>query len=145
MNPGTAHSPWKKRIAIFFLSQNLSLFGLSVVGFAILWYITLAASSGVWMMLWTICTLMPQVLISLFAGVWADCFNRKHLIMLADGFTAAVTLLLAVSFLLGFSKLELLLLASVARAIGAGVQNPAVLAIYPQLVPEEQLARVHDP
>jgi DHA3 family macrolide efflux protein-like MFS transporter len=137
-----AHSGWKKQITIFLISQNLSLFGSSVVGFAILWHITLETSSGVWMMLWTICTLLPQVLISLFAGVWADRYNRKLLIMLADGFTALATLVLAISFLLGFRKLELLLIASVARAIGAGVQTPAVSAIYPQLVPKERLTKV---
>jgi DHA3 family macrolide efflux protein-like MFS transporter len=135
-------SSWKKRITIFLISQNLSLFGSSVVGFAILWHITLETASGFWMMLWTICALLPQVLISLFAGVWADRYNRKHLIMLADGFIALATLALAVSFLLGFRRMELLLIASVIRSLGAGVQTPAVNAIYPQLVPEDRLTKV---
>ena len=139
---GTANSGWKAQIIAFLISQNLSIFGSSVVGFAILWFITLETSSGFWMMLWTICTLLPQVLISLFAGVWADRYSRKHLIMLADGSTALVTLALAVTFLTGFSNIKLLLILSVARAIGAGIQNPAVSAIYPQLVPEEQLTKV---
>jgi DHA3 family macrolide efflux protein-like MFS transporter len=94
------------------------------------------------MMLWTLCTLVPQVFISPFGGVWADRYNRKHLIMISDAFTALATLVLAISFLLGFPSLELLLIASVARAIPAGVQNPAVSAIYPQLVPEEKLTKV---
>ena len=113
-----------------------------MVGFAILWHITLETSSGVWMMLWTICTLLPQVAVSLFAGVWADRYNRKYLIMLADGFIAIATLALAISFLLGSGAMELLLVASVIRGIGAGVQTPAVNAIYPQLVPEEKLTKV---
>jgi len=136
------YSAWNKRTVFFLISQNLSLFGSSVVGFAILWHITLETSSGVWMMLWTICTLLPQLLITLFAGVWADRYNRKHLIMLADGLVAAATLVIAIAFLLGYRQLELLLAASVVRGFGAGVQAPAVSAIFPQLVAKEQLTRV---
>ena len=142
MNQDEAHLNWKKKITVFLISQNLSLFGSSVVGFAILWHITLETASGVWIMLWTICSLVPQVLISLFAGVWADRYNRKHLIMLADGFIALATLALAISFLLGFRRIELLLIASVVRSLGTGVQTPAVNAIYPQLMPEDRLTKV---
>ncbi|MDR0965693.1 MAG: MFS transporter [Myxococcales bacterium] len=142
MNHHELPSAWKKRIALFLISQNLSLFGSSVVGFAILWHITLETSSGVWMMLATVCSLLPQVFVSLFGGVWADRYNRKYLIMLADGFISLATLALAISFLLGFRRLELLLVASVIRSLGAGIQMPAVSAIYPQLVPEEQLTKI---
>jgi len=133
---------WKARITVFLISQNLSLFGSSVVGYAVLWHIALETSSGVWMMLATICITVPQVLISPFGGVWADRHNRKHMIMLADGFIALATLALAISFLLGFRDIALLLIASVVRALGAGVQNPAVNAIYPQLTPQEKLTKV---
>jgi DHA3 family macrolide efflux protein-like MFS transporter len=133
---------WKKQTAFFLVSQNISLFGSSVVGFAVIWHITLETSSGVWMMLAMLCNLVPQVFISLFAGVWADRYSRKHLIMLADGFTAAATLALAVSFLLGFRKIELLLVVLAVRSLGVSVQDPAVNAIYPQLVPEERLTKV---
>lgn len=133
---------WKKKIVLFLLSQNLSLFGSSVVSFAIIWHITLQTSSGKWIMLFTICSLLPQVLISLWAGVWADRYNRKHLIMLADGFIALATLGLAVAFWAGYERIELLLVVSFIRSIGAGIQTPAVGALFPQIVPMEQLTRV---
>ena len=144
MNPSTnaQSASWKKQIALFLVSQNISLFGSSVVGFAIVWYITLETSSGTWMMLSTVCSMAPQVLISLFGGVWADRHNRKILIMLSDGFIALATLVLAVSFLSGLQNIWLLLAASVVRSIGAGIQTPAVGAIYPQLVPVEHLTKV---
>ena len=62
--------------------------------------------------------------------------------MLSDSFIALATLGVAVSFLLGFRSMELLLVASVVRSLGAGVQTPAVNAIYPQLVPSERLTKV---
>jgi DHA3 family macrolide efflux protein-like MFS transporter len=136
------NSSWKKQIALFLISQNLSLFGSSVVSFSIIWYITLQTSSGKWVMLFTICSLLPQVLISLWAGVWADRYNRKYLIMLADGFIALATLGLAIAFWVGYEKLELLLVISIIRSIGAGIQTPAVSALFPQIVPMEKLTRV---
>lgn len=131
-----------KRIILFLLSQNISLFGSSVVAFAIMWYITLETSSGVWLMMSTICSMVPQVVVSLWGGVWADRYNRKHLIMLADTFIALATLGLAIVFWLGLRRMELLLAVSVVRSIGAGIQTPAVNAIYPQLVPKENLTKV---
>ena len=142
MNNTLVSSVWKKQIVLLLTSQNISLFGSSVVGFAVIWQITLETSSGFWMMLATVCNLAPQVLFSLIAGAWADRYNRKHLIMLSDGFIALVTLGLAISFLLGFRKIELMLIVLAVRAIGASVQAPAVSAIYPQLTPEEQLTKV---
>ncbi|MCL2152298.1 MAG: MFS transporter [Oscillospiraceae bacterium] len=135
-------SGWEKPVAFFLVSQNISLFGSSVVGFAVIWHIMLETSSGVWMMLAMLCNLLPQVFISLFAGVWADRYNRKLLIMLSDGFIAIATLALAITFLLGFRKLELLLVVLAARSFGASVQTPAVNAIFPQLAPEEWLTKV---
>jgi DHA3 family macrolide efflux protein-like MFS transporter len=131
-----------KKVALFLLSQNISLFGSSVVGFAIIWHITLETSSGLWLMLSTICAMFPQVIVSLWGGVWADRYNRKTLIMLTDGFIALSTFGLAVAFWLGFQRLELLLAVSVVRSIGAGIQTPAVHAIFPQLVARENLTRV---
>ncbi|MDD2497209.1 MAG: MFS transporter [Desulfitobacteriaceae bacterium] len=145
MNTNQLHddtSSWKKQIILFLTSQNISLFGSSVVSFSIIWYITLQTSSGKWVMLFTICSLLPQVLISLWAGVWADRYNRKYLIMLADGFIALATLGLAIAFWVGYEKLELLLAISVIRSIGAGIQTPAVSAMFPQIVPMEKLTRV---
>ncbi|TYO95358.1 MFS transporter [Desulfallas thermosapovorans] len=136
------NSTWKHKIALFIISQNLSLFGSSVVSFAIIWYITLQTSSGTWVMLFTIFSLLPQVLISLWAGVWADRYNRKHLIMLADGFIALATLGLVIAFLAGYQSMELLLVISAVRSIGAGIQTPAIVAMYPQIVPVEKLTRV---
>jgi len=131
-----------KKVALFLLSQNISLFGSSVVGFAIVWHITLETSSGTWLMLSTICSMFPQVIISLWGGVWADRYNRKKLIMLTDGFIALSTFGLAIAFWAGFRSLELLLAVSVVRSLGAGIQTPCVNAIFPQLVPMEKLTRV---
>ncbi len=134
---------WMRKIALFLASQNVSLFGSSVVSFAIIWYITLETSSGKWVMLSAICSMLPQVLISLWVGVWADRYNRKYLILFSDGFIALSTLILAVIFFAGYRSINLLLVVSFIRSVFTGIQTPAVNAVYPQIVPAEKLTKVN--
>ncbi|MDL2274974.1 MFS transporter, partial [Desulfosarcina sp. OttesenSCG-928-G10] len=122
-------------------SQNLSLFGSSVTGFAIIWHVTLETSSGTWMMLIILFSMLPQVPVSMWGGVWADRYNRKHLVMAADSGIAAATLVLAILYLAGHDNLGLLLVISAVRSVGAGIQMPAVSAMIPQVVPKHQLTR----
>lgn len=137
-----ATSVFNRRIVLFLVSQNLSLFGSSVVGYAIIWYITLETSSGVFLMLATLAQMVPHLLISLYSGVWADRYNRKYLIMLSDSFIALATLVLALLFGQGFGSIQALLVVSVIRSLGGGVQGPAVNAIIPQLVEQQHLVRI---
>ena len=134
---------WKKQIALFLISQNLSMFGSSVVGFSIVWYITVTTESGFWITLSTLATLIPQVLVSLWAGVFADRYNKKTIIMLADGFTALATLLAFVAFHYGFANLSFLIFIACLRSVGGGFQAPAVNALYPEIVPREHLLRIN--
>ena len=129
-------------ILFFLISQNLSIFGSSVVGYAIIWYVTLETSSGTWMMGVTLATMLPHLLISLYSGVWADRYSRKHLIMLSDGFIALATFALFILFRMGYRHIWLLLGVSVIRSLGSGIQSPAVNAIFPQLVAPEHLTRI---
>lgn len=133
---------WKVSAVLFLLSQNTSLFGSSIVGYAVIWHITLETSSGFWMMLATIFSNLPQIIISLWGGALADRFNRKYMIMLADGFIALATLGLAISYWTGFQDKILLLIVLAIRSTGAGIQSPAVNAIYPQIVPKENLIKI---
>lgn len=134
---------WKKNTVLFLLSQTISLFGSSLVQYAILWYITLHTKSGIMMTISIICGFLPTFFLSPFAGVWADRYNRKILIMLSDSFIAITTLLLAILFLMGYESIGLLFIASALRAVGSGVQTPAIGAFLPQIVPEDQLTKVN--
>jgi DHA3 family macrolide efflux protein-like MFS transporter len=135
---------WKRKAIAFITGQAITLFGSSLVQMAIIWYVTLKTSSGVWVTALTLSSLVPQLLISLFAGVWADRYDRKKLIIIADSLIAVATLILAVFFILDkLGNLELLaiILVSIIRSFGSGIQSPAVSAVIPQLVPEEKLSR----
>ena len=135
---------WKRRTLLFLASQCITLFGSMIVQMAIIWYVTLKTSSGGWVAAFTICSYLPQFLISFFAGVWADRYSRKKLILLADGVITIATLIMFVIMPMFSSDLVLLsalLIISIVRSIGAGIQTPAVNAVIPQLVPEEYLMK----
>lgn len=134
---------WKKNTAIFMTSQALSIFGSSLVQFAITWYITLKTQSGLYTTLMIVCGFVPTLFLAPFAGVWADRYDRKKLIMLADGGIALCTLVLAILFMLGYNAIWLLFVAAGIRALGSAVQSPCINAMLPDLVPEEQLTRVN--
>lgn len=114
-----------------------------LVQYAIIWYITLETRSGAILTISTIASFLPQIVISLFAGVWADRFPRKRLIILSDLLTATSTLFLAITFLMGYRDLWLIYLVSAIRSVGAGIQMPAVNALLPQIVPTERLIKVN--
>ena len=134
---------WEKDIILFIISQTVSLLGSSLVQYAIMWYITLNTKSGVMMTISIICGFLPTFFLSPFAGVWADRYNRKMLIILADSFIAVTTLMMAILFLLGYESIGLLFVMSALRAVGTGIQTPAVGAIIPQIVPEDKLTKVN--
>lgn len=134
---------WEKNITIFLASQTLTLFGSSLVQYAILWYITLKTQSGIMMTISIISGFIPSFFISPFAGVWADRYSRKMLIIISDLTIAFFTLILAVMFFIGEDSLILIFLVSAIRSLGSGVQTPAVGAFIPSIVPEDKLTRVN--
>ena len=137
---------WKKNTALFLSSQAISLFGSSVVSFAIVWFVTRETSSGLWVSLLTVSSYLPQFVVSFFAGVWADRYSRKKLIIAADTMIAVFTCLLVFltqQFTDTGTMMPALIGISFIRSVGAGIQTPAVSAIIPSLVPEDKLLKVN--
>ena len=119
------------------------MFGSMLVQYAIMWYLTILTESGVVLMLSALFGMLPQAIVSIFGGVWADRLNRKRLIIIADASIAVTTLALALFMLSGYSELWLIFLTLAIRSTGAGIQQPAVAALIPQLVPTPHLLRVN--
>lgn len=136
-------SSWRRNIILFLSSQTISLFGSMLVQYAITWHITLETQSGMMMTVAILCGFLPTFIISPFAGVWADRYNRQSLIILADSLIAVSTLVLAILFLMGYNALWLFFVISAIRALGGGIQTPAVSAMLPQIVPTDKLTRIN--
>ncbi|MDR0922296.1 MAG: MFS transporter [Lactobacillales bacterium] len=134
---------WKKNVSLFLIGQAVSLVGSSLVSYAVMWHVTLKTQSSVMMTIFTLATMLPMLFTSPFGGVWADRFNRKYVINLADGSIAAVTLIIALCFSFGLENIYLLFICSIVRSFGQGIQTPAVASFIPQITPKSQLVRIN--
>ena len=134
---------WLRKVILFLSGQTISLLGSMLVQYAVFWYLTIEYRSGVIMMLAAVFGFLPQAVISIFGGVWADRHNRKYLIMAADAGIAASTLVLALVMLSGYDAVWLIFLTMAVRSAGAGIQMPAVSALIPQITPTRNLMRVN--
>lgn len=134
---------WKYKVTLFLMSQGISLFGSSIVTFAISWYVTLETGSGALLTISVLVSFIPQILVSLYGGALADKYNRKTIIIVSDALIALATLILAIIFISGFKNIWILFIVSAVRSIGAGLQYPAVGAVLPQFVPADKLMRVN--
>ena len=134
---------WKQRVSIFLVGQTISTFGSLLVQYALLWHLTLTTKSGVVLALAAVFGFLPQAIVSIFAGVWADRVNRKIMIILSDSAIALSTLGLAFVMMSGTDDLWLIFLVMAVRSLGAGVQMPAISALLPQIVPTDKLLRVN--
>lgn len=137
---------WQKTALLFLTSQAVTLFGSTLVQMAVVWTITMETASGLWVAAFSAAAYLPQFVLSLVAGAWADRWNKKGMILGADAATALVTLAMVLTLEQAENAgvlLPALLGMTILRSCGAGVQTPAVQAVIPQLVPPASRMRVN--
>ena len=143
INISGGYGNWKRKITLFLTSQFISMFGSALVQYAIIWNITLTTKSGSAMTVAMMFSFLPQIIITPFAGVWADRYNRKILIVLSDTLVAVSTLILALFYISGYQSIVMIYIVLGIRSLGTGIQSPSVSALIPQIVPKDQLARIN--
>ena len=72
-----ARERWVRDTTFFLSGQTVSLLGSSLVQYSILWYLTLETQSGVVLTLATAFGFLPQAVMSVFGGVWADRHDQQ--------------------------------------------------------------------
>jgi DHA3 family macrolide efflux protein-like MFS transporter len=122
--------------------QVLSLLGSGLVQFALVWWLTEISGSATVLALATMMAVLPQVLISPIAGPLVDRWNRRLVMMVADGLIALAVVVLAVLFALDRAQVWHIYLLMFVRAAGGAFHWPAMQASTSLMVPEKHLARV---
>ena len=140
---GESERAWIRRVVLLLTGQAFSLLGSSIVQYAIWWWIVLQTRTGSAMLLATLFGVVPQAIVSIFGGSWADRHSRKLLIMLPDMVIAVVTVVLSLSFAMGWASLTMIFVVLFIRSAGGGVQTPAVQSFIPDVVPSGKLLRVN--
>jgi len=141
-SPQEFQTNWKPRFFTIFTGQALSLFGSSLVQFALVWYLTQKTGSATILATASLVAMLPQVLLGPFAGALVDRWNRRLVMILADGLIALATLVLAGLFWMGTAQIWHIYAILLVRSLGGAFHWPAMSASTSLMVPKEQLSRV---
>ncbi|UCF09380.1 MAG: MFS transporter [Candidatus Bipolaricaulota bacterium] len=133
---------WKRNFFTIWIGQQLSLVGSRAAQFALVWWLTTTTGSATVLATATMVALLPQILLGPFAGAYVDRWNRRRVMMVADGFIALVALWLALMFWSGAIQVWHLYVALLARSLGEAFHWPAMAASTTLMVPEKHLARI---
>lgn len=133
---------WKKTFAVIWSGQLVSILSSSVVGFAIMFWMSIETGSAEVLALAAIAGMLPQSLLGPFVGVYVDRWDRKLTMILADSFIALCTLLLALLFWFEAAQMWHIYILLACRSVGSAFHTPAMQASVPLLAPEKQLTRI---
>lgn len=133
---------WKAKFFTIWTGQAFSLFGSSLVDFALIWWLTETTGSQRVLTISSLLTLLPRMLLGPFAGTLIDRVNRKRVMILADGAIAFLTLGLLFAYHRNAMTVFLVMGALLLRSLGSMFHQPAMKSATALLVPASQLARI---
>jgi MFS family permease len=139
----TSPSPWRPlRITIFrnlLIADLVSDIGAFMQSVGAAWLMTSITTRVVYVALIQTAAALPFFLLALPAGSIGDIFDRRKLILGTEIWMAAIAVLLAVATIAHAMTPWLLLLLTLALSAGDAVESPTWRAIFPDLVPKEDL------
>ncbi len=138
------HPPGKQRtFYTLILTQTLSLIGSHMSSLALSIYVYNQTGDVTPLALVSVFAMLPQVIAAAFAGVLADRWDRRYVMMIADAGQAVGTVILLVVFLSGSFQLWHLYVVTLIKAVFAVFQTPAFTASVTMLIPDEQRTRAN--
>ncbi|MBI5933444.1 MAG: MFS transporter [Chloroflexi bacterium] len=133
---------WATRFFTIFTGQTISLFGSSLVQFALIWYLTQKTGSATVLATASLFAMLPQILLGPIAGTVVDRGNRRLIMIASDATIALSTLGLAFLFWTGRVEIWHIYAISIIRSLGGAFHYPAMAASTTLMAPKEQLARI---
>lgn len=143
MEPPAVESPWaplrRRAFLILWLAQLGSNVGSWMQTVGAQWYLVEADASPTIVALVQTANMAPALLLSLMAGVLADAFDRRRLIIGTNIFAALAAAALTVSAVAGLLDPASLLVYTFLIGAGVALSGPAWQAIQPDLVPRAEI------
>ncbi len=120
--------------------QQFSLIGSQLAQFALIWY--LSRISATVLATATMIGILPGVVLGPLVGALVDRWNRRRVMIVADGMVALASAVLAYLSWSGLLHPWHVYVALFIRAIGQGFHWPAMQASTTMMVPKRHLSRV---
>lgn len=126
-----------KAFIILWLTQSFSALGSAMTNFALVIWLYNDSGSALTTALLTICSYVPYVLMSIFAGAISDKWNKKVIMLVCDSFAAMCTVVVFV--LLKMNSLEVwhLYILNALNGLMNTIQQPASDVAVTLLTPEK--------
>lgn len=138
---GSLVSPLRIRLfRALWIANLVSNFGWLIQATGAGWLMTSIAGTPDMVALVQAAVQAPIVCLSLLAGAAADVWDRRHVLLLAQGWMLLVSTALAVVTYLDLIAPWSLLAFTFALGLGAALQGPAIQAVIRELVAPEDLA-----
>jgi len=139
---GKPYRYWQRRFFTIWSGQAISILGSQIVSFAIVWYLTEQTGSATVLAIASMFGILPNILLSPFAGAMADRGDRKSIMIISDLVVGLARLLGFFLFLTGAIQVwHIYLMIFVGSAAGS-FQQPAMASSTALMVPKKHLSRV---
>ncbi len=139
---GKPYPYWQRRFFTIWSGQAISILGSQIVSFAIVWYLTEQTGSATVLAIASMFGILPNILLSPFAGAMADRGDRKSIMIISDLVVGLARLLGFFLFLTGAIQVwHIYLMIFVGSAAGS-FQQPAMASSTALMVPKKHLSRV---
>lgn len=132
---------WKRKFVTLWVGQAVSLLTSSISQYALIWYLTEQTGSSAVLSIAMLSAMLPQGVLSLFTGAFSDRFDRRTVMVVADGSIGLVSLGLALFASGGRLPVWPILAALALRSIGGAFHAPCLQAVTPLLAPPGSLAK----
>ena len=132
---------WQRSFYTLWAGQAVSLITSAVLQMAIIWHLTEETGSAMVLSIATLVGFLPQAILGPFIGVLVDRYHRKYVMIGADLLIAAIGLMLALASLAMELPVWLIMVVLFLRSVGTAFHSPALNAVTPLLVPEDQLTK----
>jgi MFS family permease len=129
-----------RNYGVYTAGNSISLIGTWMQRASVLWLAWALAHSTVWLGIVSVADLLPTLLLSPIAGLLADRVDRLRLIRWTQVIAMAQAALLAALTYTGLITVELLFLLTLVLGAANAVNQPARLALIPNLVDRTSLA-----
>ena len=135
-------SKWVPLFFTIWTGQTLSWIGSAVAQFGLVWWITEKTGSATVLAVATLLSMLPGIILGPIIGALVDRWNRRMVMLLADGIIALASLWLAYLFWIDVLEIWQFYVVLVIRAIGQTFHWPANQASISLMVPKEHLPRI---
>jgi DHA3 family macrolide efflux protein-like MFS transporter len=135
-------SNWKTPFFTIWTGQAFSLFGSALVQFALVWWLTASTGSATVLATATLVAMLPAIFLGPVAGALVDRWNRRVVMIVADGSIALATLWLIALAAGGLMQPWHVYVIMFVRSAASSFHWPAMQASTTLMVPKEQLSRV---